>query len=249
MLDVSFDTVYAATFGVVSGGLASGGFTLSFTDAESVVQYLPAIGPPAPLNGSALDPIATAAGSFGGEVLALTLNVDFSDARVSGGLAIPLGDLALCNVGTLPVNGMTVRQFLGVANTLLGGGSSFPFTVPEVDPVVAELNGAFPNGVPGPFASHLVTGACVCPAPTVDCNGVCVDPTTDAANCGGCGNRCGQNEVCASSSCTCAAPDMLCGSQCNLRPCACVHVLNDAGNCGTCGHVCTSGVCTAGTCH
>jgi len=247
VLNVNFDAVYAATFGLLSGGL-SGGFTMVFTDAESVVQYLPAIGAPGPLNGSVLNPISTAAGGFGGEVVGLTLNVDFSDARVNGGLAVPFGDLALCDVGTLPVNGMKVRELLAVANTLLGGGSSPPFTIAEVDPVLRDLNAAFSDGVPGPFASHLVTGACACPAPKVDCNGVCVDPTTDAANCGSCGNVCGQNEICAGSSCACAAPAMLCGTQCNVRFCPCVAVQSDPANCGTCGHVCTSGVCAAGTC-
>ncbi len=123
MLLENFDTVYASTFGIVTGGLGSG-FTMSFTDAESVLAYLPAMGLPGPLNGNVLDPISTAAGAFGGDVLALHLNVDFSDARVEGTLAPPFGDLVLCNVGTLPLNGTTVRQFLAIVDTLLGGGSS-----------------------------------------------------------------------------------------------------------------------------
>src|SRR5262249_33680366 len=47
----------------------------------------------------------------GGDVLALQFTVDFSDARVQGTLAPPFGDLVLCNVGTLPLNGMTVLQW------------------------------------------------------------------------------------------------------------------------------------------
>jgi hypothetical protein len=168
----SYDTIYAPTFGVSFVGLTSG-FSMSFTDADSVEAYLPAAGPPGPLNGNVLDPITTAAGSFGGEVYALKLNVDFSDARVLGTVALPFGDLALCNVGTLPLNGTTVRQFLGIVNTLLGGGSS-TFTIAGLAPITSELNSSFEGGVPGPFAqNHLVNGACVCPPPTRNCNGVC----------------------------------------------------------------------------
>jgi hypothetical protein len=242
-----FDNVYAATFGVVTGG-ATSGFTMSFTDAESVMAYLPAIGPPGPLNGSVLNPISTPAGAFGGDVLALHLNVDFSDARVLGALARPFGDLALCNVGTLPLNGTTVRQFLGIIDTLLGGGSN-GYRIADLDPVTQQLNTSFEGGVPQPFAQdHLVTGACVCPSAAIGCNGACVDPATDAANCGSCGIVCGTNEVCSGGSCSCEAPKALCGTQCNLRACPCVDLQTDASNCGTCGHSCASHVCSGGVC-
>jgi len=156
------------------------------------------MGPPGPLNGNVLDPISTAAGTFGGDVLALQFNVDFSDARVQGTLAPPFGDLMLCNVGTLPLNGMTVRQFLAVVNTLLAGGSS-PFA--DLGPITEQLNGAFDGGVPSPFAHvHLVNGACVCPSSTIDCNGVCINPTSDAANCGSCGHPCASH-VCSAGVC------------------------------------------------
>src|SRR5690349_11763912 len=56
LLVTSYDTVYAATFGVVTVGSTSG-FTMSFTDAASVINYLPAIGPFAPLSSSTLNPV------------------------------------------------------------------------------------------------------------------------------------------------------------------------------------------------
>ena len=58
---------------------------MSFTDADSVLAYLGAVGPFAPLNGNVLDPITTASGGLGGEVLGLELNVDFSDANALPG--------------------------------------------------------------------------------------------------------------------------------------------------------------------
>jgi len=154
----------------------------------------------------------------------------------------------LCNVGTLPLNGMTVHQFLAVVNTLLAGGSS-PFSIADLGPITEQLNGAFDRGAPSPFAQdHLVNGACVCPSSTIDCNGVCIDPTSDAMNCGSCGSPCGSNEVCSGGTCTCASPNALCGSQCDLRPCQCVDLQNDPDNCGSCGHPCASHVCSAGVC-
>jgi len=131
---------------------------MTFSDAASVLPYLPAIGVFAPLNSSAFNPIQTASGGFGGEVLGLQLNVDFSDAGfLPGASGIRFGDLVLENFSTLTVlNGLTVRQFLGDANTLLGGGSSI-VTIAGLDTTVGELNGSFFNGTPGAFAQqHLV---------------------------------------------------------------------------------------------
>ncbi len=42
----------------------------------------------------------------------------------------------------------------------------------------------------------------VCTAPQVACNQKCINPVTDAANCGSCGNYCGVGRTCAASACT-----------------------------------------------
>jgi hypothetical protein len=39
-----------------------------------------------------------------------------------------------------------------------------------------------------PASYNCDNGACVCPAGTQECNGLCVDATSDLANCGRCGN-------------------------------------------------------------
>ena len=41
-----------------------------------------------------------------------------------------------------------------------------------------------------------------CTPPQVSCGGQCVDPTSDAGNCGVCGNACGTARTCSSSICT-----------------------------------------------
>jgi hypothetical protein len=166
----SYDTVYAGNFGLVTVG-SSSVFTMTFTDADSVRTYLPSIGFFAPLNGSIMDPIATASGAFGGEVLGLELNVDFSDAALLPGTSgLRFGDLALDSfTGTLSVlNGLTVRQFLGDVNTLLGGGTA-AFTIADLGGTVGGVNASFSDGTPTSFAqSHLVapTTASTVPEPS-----------------------------------------------------------------------------------
>jgi hypothetical protein len=60
------------------------------------------------------------------------------------------------------------------------------------------------------------------------CNGACIDPSSDPANCGGCDFPC-------------SLPDC-CGGQCT-------DVASDPNNCGYCGTVCSSGYeCLAGEC-
>lgn len=160
LLVASYDTVYSSTFGLATVGSASG-FTMTFTDAASVLPYMPSIGAYAPLTGSILDPLSTAAGAFGGEVVALKFNIDFSDAGLlPGASGLRFGDLVLENFSTLPVlNGLTVRQYLGDVNTLLGGGSTI-FSIADIGTTLGGLNASFSDGTPTAFAQeHLVAPA------------------------------------------------------------------------------------------
>jgi hypothetical protein len=166
LLVASYDTVYAGTFGLVTVGSTSK-FTLTFTDANSALAYMPSIGFFAPLNGSIVNPISTVSGAFGGEVLGLEFNVDFSDAGfLPGASGIRFGDLILENFNTQPVfNGLTVRQFLGDVNTLLGGGSSV-FSIADLGGTVGGINASFSNGIPTAFAQdHLVAPTSVSAVP------------------------------------------------------------------------------------
>src|SRR5260370_11364398 len=79
LLGADFLTVYATTFSVTVG-IASPGFAMRFDGASFVEAYLPASGAPGPLGGNLDDPTTTSSGAFGGDVLTLELNVDFSDA-------------------------------------------------------------------------------------------------------------------------------------------------------------------------
>ena len=169
LLVASYDAVYSSTFGIVTVGSASG-FTMSFTDTDSVRAYLPSIGTFSPLNGSSLNPISTGSGGFGGEVLGLKFNVDFSDAGLlPGSSGLRFGDLLLENFSAEPVfNGLTVRQFFGDLNVLLGGGSS-AFKIADLGTTIQDINASFGNGTPTAFAQeHLVapTSAGTVPEPS-----------------------------------------------------------------------------------
>lgn len=157
ILAVNYFTVYP--FGLLEVGIPGlAGFSMAFTSASHIIAYLPGTGTPGPLQGDLLNPLITASGSFGGEVTALQLNVDFSDAGfVLGALGIPFGDLILANFSTLPLlNGLTVDAYSDIVNTLLGGGSAI-YTIADLAPITEQLNQSFLLGVPSTFAEeHLV---------------------------------------------------------------------------------------------
>jgi hypothetical protein len=166
LLTADFNTVYAST-GLIVG--SASGFTMVFTDSAAVDAYLPEPGAYAPLDSSVLNPMAntTSAGAFGGDVLALELNVDFSDAGfLPAASGIPFGNLLLEGFSTLPqLDGLTVRQFLGDINTLLGGGSSI-VSIDDLGTTVNDLNSSFSFGMPSQFSQeHLVAPTVVTATP------------------------------------------------------------------------------------
>jgi hypothetical protein len=80
LLTANFNSVYGATFDTVTVGLPTTGFTMTIDAPTAVFNYLPAGGSPGTLNGNVFNPSSTSSGTFGGDVLALQLNVDFSNA-------------------------------------------------------------------------------------------------------------------------------------------------------------------------
>lgn len=90
--------------------------------------------------------------------------------------------------------------------------------------------------------------ACVLPMTT--CTGLCINPQTSVANCGGCGRACGTQNgtpncaagVCSMSSCSPGFFD--CSANENTSRDGCETNGNtDSTNCGRCGNVCSSKVC------
>ena len=147
-------------------------FVLVFTDGQSVIDYLSGAEetpPPAALDSSLLNPKRgeDSSGPFGSDVVALKLNVEFSDAGLSPGTSgLKFGDLALCNFsgGLADLNGMSARDFLGVASTALGGGPT-PNSIESLDTITQELNGSFDGGVNTFAVQHLGKDASCQPVP------------------------------------------------------------------------------------
>jgi hypothetical protein len=162
-----FGTVYASSFGVLTIGLPNTGQTITFDAASAVLAYLPAVGTPASLTSSYVDPSSTNSGSFGGDVLALQLNVDFNNAGfLVGTSGTPFGSLILTNLSTCSqLNGLTVSQFLPTDNTALGGGSK-SCAITSLDSITGNLNSSFAGGNVSTFAqTNLALPGSVSPVP------------------------------------------------------------------------------------
>jgi len=169
LLFATFDTLYIGS-SVEIGLPGTAGFSDRFFDALSVNLYLGSFGAPAALSADRIDPALDEDGSgmFGTNVLALKLNVDFTDAGlIVGALPLRFGDLRLCNLGqigqlggTALLNGLSVRQVLAIANTLLGGGTVgggvTALTIADAAVVIEGLNSSFGGGLVTEFAQeHL----------------------------------------------------------------------------------------------
>lgn len=146
------------------GSLRAGsGFVMSFGSATAVQNYLPQFGTPGPLTVSLVDPTSSSSGQFGGEVVGLQLNVDFSDAGLAlGASGIPFGNLTICGLtaSQSALNGMSVRAFLATSNVALGGGGA-PISLSELNAVAGNLTFAFDDGNPNVYAQdHLFNGPC-----------------------------------------------------------------------------------------
>ncbi len=78
-----------------------------------------------------------------------------------------------------------------------------PVLVEPVLSFVEVLPEASPSGpVEGDGEVTVDAGTFVCTSSQLLCPGACIDPSTDANNCGACGVVCGDTETCQNGSCT-----------------------------------------------
>lgn len=87
-----------------------------------------------------------------------------------------------------------------------------------------------------------------CASGAIRCGKVCVNASSDAQHCGGCGNQCGNGAACTWGVCTnpgpgaCPSGQIRCGGQC-------VNLASDESHCGGCGNHCQGDLtCLGGTC-
>ncbi|KYG05697.1 hypothetical protein BE21_39065 [Sorangium cellulosum] len=84
----------------------------------------------------------------------------------------------------------------------------------------------------------------VCVAPETQCDGVCVDTSSNSSHCGACGTTCASGQVCSAGACVavCESGQTLCGDRC-------VDVDTDEAHCGSCNKACEEGqTCQGGDC-
>jgi len=135
-------TNFAAVFGVGGVSIGCGLNQLKFTSAAAVQAFLPQGGPPGVLSQGAVNPTSrTSAGVFAGQVLALQLNVAFSDAG-----KLPTG-LASSKIATGPLAGQTVGFVLDLAKNVIGGCTALPAfgvtSVSQLNDIVDAINNSF----------------------------------------------------------------------------------------------------------
>lgn len=137
LLQNNFGRVYPCGYVVIGGGCR-----LKFLGSTAVRDFLPQGGTPGTLKWSAVNPTTSAAGVFAGQVLALKLNVDFSNA----GITAP--GLAQVKVSSGRLAGRSVSQVLAIAEQVLGGNTSaLPagMTISQLNDLVDWLNNRYDN--------------------------------------------------------------------------------------------------------
>lgn len=93
------------------------------------------------------------------------------------------------------------------------------------------------------FPAVCCAGDCCGPAPESQCcDDVCRNTRLDREHCGGCGNRCREDQECEEGGCRCPGGGTVCDD-------VCVDTRTDRTNCGGCGNSCAPGrPCCGGRC-
>ena len=132
--------VIGDSFSSCAGGTT---FKITLTSAAAIQNFLPQGGKPTRLTKCETNPISkdSKISVLAGQVLALKLNVAFSDAGVSrpglANLSVVSGRLA----------GWTVNMVLAAGNTALGGGATpGGITLADLNDVIAKINENFDGG-------------------------------------------------------------------------------------------------------
>ena len=123
--------------------IGCGNNTLAFTSSSAIAIYLPAGGPSALLAGNVINPSSTR-GVLSSQLIALTLSVGFDvyDANFSAS-STSLGSLTIKSGA---FTGMTIANFLLLANNVIGGCSN-QFSLSAINEAASALNENFVNGI------------------------------------------------------------------------------------------------------
>ncbi len=159
----NFDFVYPAGLTV---GLPPPYKRAIFDSGDAVITYMPQPGTPAAFDSNLLDPggpgQSTSSGVFGGQIAAMSLNIDFADAGFTHGTAATAyGDLRVCGLTATPdLDGLTIRQLRTVMNTAVAGAPTTD-SIQALSDLLMLVNGGFEGGFVTTFAQdHIVNGTC-----------------------------------------------------------------------------------------
>ena len=118
-------------------------FTMTFTSAQAVANFLPAGGNSQVLTQNLTNPAnASQTGNWAGQIVAAMMNVEFNDAGYLGSGVNKLKDLIFL---AGPFQGMSVSNFLNVANNAIGGGGLSGFSINEIAYAAEQINLNFEN--------------------------------------------------------------------------------------------------------
>ncbi|RWX73945.1 MAG: hypothetical protein Metus_0724 [Candidatus Methanosuratincola subterraneus] len=144
----NFSAAYPSGFAEIGRPGTADNYSIIWSNVTTMRSYLVNTYPVSQLAADYIDPATYPGGQFGANVLALELNVRFSERSIS---IFPLGfgSLRVYNYSA-SVNGMSVAEVLSIANQVLGGAeisSLLPgFTIDGLNSLLTQLNSAFRYG-------------------------------------------------------------------------------------------------------
>ncbi|MCX6151868.1 MAG: choice-of-anchor A family protein [Ignavibacteriales bacterium] len=124
--------------GLVIGGI----YKITLTSSSAVQGFIPQGGTADALTQNYNNPTSKIT-VLAGQLVALTLSVEFDKVGAFGIKSTHLGDLVISS-GTLA--GKTVNEFLAIANTAIGGGSLGGYTLSQLNDAATAMNENFDNG-------------------------------------------------------------------------------------------------------
>ena len=137
LLNLGWSSVYGSNVKI------GGNKTLTFTNPSYTSRFLPQGGTPGYLTSSSTNPTSSSANVFGGQVLTLQLNVDYSAAGMTNPGLVNLK----FNYG--PLAGYNVGQILAIANAVMGGNlAALPpgVSISALNDAVDKINNNFDGG-------------------------------------------------------------------------------------------------------
>lgn len=123
---------------------SSNGYTVDYTSADAITNFLPVGGTVSALAGNATDPTSKSIRSvLIGQLTALALSVGFDNYDPNFGAGeVNLGSMI---IGSGPFADKSVTEFLTMANDVLGGSSS-AYTPDEVNETARAINNNYNGG-------------------------------------------------------------------------------------------------------